>query len=54
MRAGTYGPIVYRRGRWCYVDLAAVEAVEGIAFTAARLAAAGIHITQQAEATDGR
>jgi hypothetical protein len=54
MRAGTYGPIVLRRGRWCYVDLAAVEAVEGIKFPPERLAAAGIHIPQPAEARDGR
>ena len=41
MRAGTYGPIVLRRGRWCYVDLAAVEAVEGIKFP--RTAGCGRH-----------
>ena len=53
MRAGTYGPIIYRRGRWCYVDLAAVEAVEGIKFPPERLAAACIH-TPSTEAEHGR
>jgi hypothetical protein len=53
MKAGTYGPIIYRRGRWCYVDLGVVELVEGLRFTAERLAAAGVHIPST-EARNGR
>jgi hypothetical protein len=54
MKAGIYGAVIHRRGRWCYVDLGVVELVEGITFSVERLAAAGIHIPQQAEARDGR
>ncbi len=38
--AGAFGPVLKRRGRTYYVDLAAVEAFAGQNFTPAQLAAA--------------
>jgi len=49
--AGKYGPVIRRRGRWQYVDLAAVEQAEGMTFPADRLVEAGVHIR---EAEHGR
>jgi hypothetical protein len=54
IKAGIYGPVIVLRGRVPYVDLAAVELVEGIKFPPERLAAAGIHIPSTTEARDGR
>ena len=48
MKAGRYGPVIHRRGRWQYVALEAVEAAEGMTFPADRLRAVGIYI-QEAE-----
>jgi hypothetical protein len=43
--AGHYGPIRHRRGRWAYVELARVEAVEHLTFTQDQLRAAGLNLT---------
>jgi len=50
MKAGRYGPIIHRRGRWQYVALEAVEQVEGAPFPADRLRAVGIHIREAVDA----
>jgi hypothetical protein len=42
--AGRYGETLYRGGRGEWVRLAAVEAAEGVTFTAAQLEAAGVSI----------
>jgi hypothetical protein len=42
--AGRYGETLYRGGRGQWVPIAAVEAAEGVTFTAAQLRAAGASI----------
>lgn len=39
---GRFGPIIYRRGRWSYVSLGAVQAYHGRPFTPEQLLAAGV------------
>jgi hypothetical protein len=53
IKAGRYGPIAYRRGRWPYVHLEQVEVVEGRTFTPEQLRAAGIAI-KPGEGANGR
>ena len=48
LKAGDFGPPVYRRGRAGCVDLAGVEAFAGRHFTPAQLAAAGAKQPQEA------
>jgi len=47
VEADRFGPILYRRGRWSYVSLAAVEAYAGHTFTPAQLLAAGVNQPHQ-------
>jgi hypothetical protein len=44
--AGCYGPPIRRGGKALWVPVAAVEAVEGVRFSAAALVAAGAHIPE--------
>jgi hypothetical protein len=49
IKRGRFGPVLKRRGRALLVELAAVEAAAGAAFTPAQLAAAGITVQHQSE-----
>jgi hypothetical protein len=49
IKSGRFGPAMKRRGRALLVDLAAVEAAAGTAFTPAQLAAAGVTVTKTQE-----
>jgi hypothetical protein len=51
VKADRYGPVAYQRGRWPYVHLERVEAVEGRRFTSEQLRAAGV--TKIGEGTNG-
>jgi hypothetical protein len=51
LQAGDFGPVICRRGRAYYVDLAAVEAFAGRSFTPVQLAAAGITQPHQEKVT---